>query len=192
NELKVRLRAGRRILDLQNQLYAAQEALRDQAARDPLTGIWNRNAIFDIFRRELARADREGTQIAIVMIDIDHFKNLNDTHGHMAGDAVLREFTRRISTSLRPYDAVGRYGGEEFLVLLPGCDLDAGVRHAERLRNLLCEEAFDTSEGRHRTTCSLGVASTSTTGPKSTDPLIRAADAALYRAKRNGRNRVEA
>ena len=81
--------------------------------------------------------------------------------------------------------------GEEFLVLLPGCDLDAGVRHAERLRILLSEEAFDTSEGTHVTTCSLGVASTSSSSPKSTDPLIRAADAALYRAKRNGRNRVE-
>ena len=79
NELKVRLRAGRRILDLQTQLMSAQEALRDQAARDPLTGIWNRNAIFDIFRRELTRAERERTQLAIVMIDIDHFKNLNDT-----------------------------------------------------------------------------------------------------------------
>ena len=192
NELKVRLRAGRRILDLQTQLMNAQEALRDQAARDPLTGIWNRNAIFDIFRRELTRAERERTQISIVMIDIDHFKNLNDTFGHMAGDAVLREFTQRITASLRPYDAVGRYGGEEFLVLLPGCDLDAGVRHAERLRILLSEEAFDTSEGTHVTTCSLGVASTSSSSPKSTDPLIRAADAALYRAKRNGRNRVEA
>jgi two-component system cell cycle response regulator len=126
------------------------------------------------------------------MIDIDHFKNLNDTYGHMAGDAVLRDFTRRITASLRPYDAVGRYGGEEFLVLLPGCDLDAGIRHAERLRILLSEEPFDTSEGRHSTTCSLGVASTSASGPHSTEPLIRAADAALYRAKRNGRNRVEA
>ncbi len=191
NELKVRLRAGRRILDLQTQLMSAQEALRDQAARDPLTGIWNRNAIFDVFRRERSRAEREGNAIAIVMLDIDHFKNLNDNYGHMAGDAVLREFTRRISTSLRPYDAVGRYGGEEFLVILPGCDLAAGARHAERLRGLLSEEPFDTSEGRHTATCSLGVASTSSSNPGDTDSLIRAADAALYRAKRNGRNRVE-
>jgi len=191
NELKVRLRAGRRILDLQTQLMSAQEALRDQAARDPLTGIWNRNAIFDVFRRERSRAEREGNAIAIVMLDIDHFKNLNDNYGHMAGDAVLREFTRRISTSLRPYDAVGRYGGEEFLVILPGCDLAAGARHAERLRGLLSEEPFDTSEGRHTATCSLGVASTSSSSPGDTDSLIRAADAALYRAKRNGRKRVE-
>src|SRR5262245_24684564 len=134
NELKVRLRAGRRILDLQTQLMNAQEALRDQASRDPLTGIWNRTAIFDAVHRELVRADREGTQLAVVMMDIDHFKQLNDTHGHQAGDAVLREFTRRIAASLRPYDSVGRYGGEEFLVALPGCDQDSAVRHAERLR----------------------------------------------------------
>jgi len=191
NELKVRLRAGRRILDLQTQLMSAQEALRDQAARDPLTGIWNRNALFDVFRRELSRAEREGNQLAIVMLDIDHFKNLNDTHGHMAGDAVLREFTRRITASLRPYDAVGRYGGEEFLVVLPGCTVDAGMRHAERLRGLITGDSFDTSEGRHTVTCSLGVASTSSSNPKDPDSLIRAADAALYRAKRNGRNRVE-
>ena len=191
NELKVRLRAGRRILDLQTQLMSAQEALRDQAARDPLTGIWNRNALFDVFRRELARADREGNQLTIVMLDIDHFKNLNDTHGHMAGDAVLREFTARITASLRPYDAVGRYGGEEFLVVLPGCAVEAGMRHADRLRSLITDLPFDTSEGRHTVTCSLGVASTSSTNPKDPDSLIRAADAALYRAKRNGRNRVE-
>jgi len=191
NELKVRLRAGRRILDLQTQLMSAQEALRDQAARDPLTGIWNRNAVFDIFRRELARAEREGNQLAIVMLDIDHFKHLNDTHGHMAGDAVLREFTNRITASLRPYDAVGRYGGEEFLVVLPGCDLEAAVRHAERLRSLITDEEFDTSEGRHSIACSLGVASTSSVNPKDMDSLLRAADAALYRAKRKGRNRVE-
>jgi diguanylate cyclase (GGDEF)-like protein len=191
NELKVRLRAGRRILDLQTQLMSAQEALRDQAARDPLTGIWNRNAIFDVFRKELARSQREGNQISIVMLDIDHFKNLNDTYGHMAGDAVLRDFTRRITSSLRPYDAAGRYGGEEFLVVLPGCDLEAASRHAERLRMLISGEPFDTSEGRHSATCSLGVASTSGSSPKDTDSLIRAADAALYRAKRNGRNRVE-
>lgn len=191
NELKVRLRAGRRILDLQTQLLAAQEALRDQAARDPLTGIWNRNTIFDIFRRELSRSLRENNSLSIVMLDIDHFKNLNDSYGHLAGDAVLREFTRRITNSLRPYDAVGRYGGEEFLVVLPGCELESAARHAERLRTLMVEAPFDTSEGRHAVTCSLGAASTSVAGLQDMDSLIRAADAALYRAKRNGRDRVE-
>ena len=192
NELKVRLRAGRRILDLQTQLMSAQEALRDQASRDPLTGIWNRNAIFEIFRRELARATREQSPLSIVMLDIDHFKDLNDTHGHMAGDAVLREFTHRITNSLRPYDDVGRYGGEEFLVVLPGCDLESALRHAERLRKLMANEPFDTSEGRHVVTCSLGAASATAAEPRSMDTLIRSADAALYRAKRNGRDRSEA
>jgi two-component system, cell cycle response regulator len=191
NELKVRLRAGRRILDLQQQLMDAQEKLRDLAMRDPLTSIWNRNAIFDAFHRELARGERDGSYVAIVMLDIDLFKNLNDTHGHLAGDSILREFTRRISASLRPYDSVGRYGGEEFLVLLPGCDLDTGVRHAERLRALIAEAPFETPEGHHRITCSLGVVSTSCAVPKDTDTLIRAADTALYKAKHNGRNRVE-
>ncbi len=130
------------------------------------------------------------TKLAIVMLDIDHFGDLNNTHGHMAGDAVLREFTSRIATSLRPYDSVGRYGGEEFLVVLPECDLEGGQRHAERLRALISAETFDTSEGRHAVSCSLGVASTITMELKDTDSLIRAADAALYRAKRNGRNRV--
>ena len=191
NELKVRLRAGRRILDLQSQLISAQDALRDQAARDPLTGIWNRNALFDAFRRELARAEREAKPISIVMADLDHFKNLNDTYGHMAGDAVLRGASRRMSQSIRPYDDIGRYGGEEFLVILPGCDENSGACQAERLRVAVGTEPFDTSEGSIRITCSLGVASTNS--PKATDieDLIRKADAALYRAKHNGRNRVE-
>ncbi|MEO7653106.1 MAG: GGDEF domain-containing protein, partial [Bryobacteraceae bacterium] len=190
-ELKVRLRAGRRILDLQSQLISAQEALRDQAARDPLTGIWNRNALFDAFRRELARAERESKPLSIVMADLDYFKNLNDTYGHMAGDAVLREATRRMSLSIRPYDDIGRYGGEEFLIILPGCDQSSGACQAERLRAAVGSEPFDTSEGSIHITCSLGVASTSTPRPADIEALIRNADAALYRAKHNGRNRVE-
>ena len=191
NELKVRLRAGRRILDLQTQLMNAQEALREQANRDSLTGILNRHAIFETFHRELARAQRESNPLAVVMLDIDHFKTLNDTHGHMAGDAVLREFSRRITSSLRPYDSAGRYGGEEFLVALPGCDLDQAVRHAERLRSLICDQPFNTTEGSHVISCSLGVACTGVAEGNDAEALIRAADNALYRAKRNGRNRVE-
>ena len=169
----------------------AQEALRDQAARDPLTGIWNRNAIFDIFRRELSRAERAGHQLAIHA----RHRSLRGPEQYVrphGRDAVLREFTSRIATSLRPYDSVGRYGGEEFLVVLPECDLDGGKRHAERLRALITDDPFDTSEGRHTVTCSLGVASSLSPDLKDTDSLIRAADAALYRAKRGGRNRVEA
>jgi diguanylate cyclase (GGDEF)-like protein len=191
NELKVRLRAGRRILDLQEQLMAAQEQLRDQASRDPLTGIWNRTAVFEVLRREVARSERESSPLAVAMADLDHFKNLNDTYGHMAGDAVLREATRRMSTCIRSYDAIGRYGGEEFLVVLPGCDEQSAAGRAERLRGAIVNKPFDTSEGRITVTCSLGVASTSNGANGDVESLLRAADAALYRAKANGRNRVE-
>ena len=191
NELKVRLRAGRRILDLQEQLMAAQEQLRDQASRDPLTGIWNRTAVFEVLRREVARSERESSPLAVAMADLDHFKNLNDTYGHMAGDAVLREATRRMSTCIRSYDAIGRYGGEEFLVVLPGCDEQSAAGRAERLRGAIVNKPFDTSEGRITVTCSLGVASTSSGANGDVESLLRAADAALYRAKANGRNRVE-
>ncbi len=191
NELKVRIRAGRRILELQEQLMTTQAALRDQAARDPLTGIWNRSAIFEILQRELTRAQRENAPLAVVMADLDRFKQLNDSNGHMAGDAVLRESVRRMSSSIRNYDAIGRYGGEEFLIVLPGCDESSGANRAEHIRQAVTAEMFDTSEGRLSVTCSLGVASTTGSQSIGTDELIRRADAALYRAKNRGRNRVE-
>ncbi|MBK9169837.1 MAG: diguanylate cyclase [Bryobacterales bacterium] len=191
NELKVRLRAGRRILELQQQLIEAQEALREQASRDALTGIRNRNAIFELLRLELNRAQRESSDLALVMADIDHFKDLNDTFGHLAGDKVLRESVARMVAMIRPYDAIGRYGGEEFLIILPGCDARAGAQRAESLRLAVCREPFDTSEGRMSVTCSMGVTSTAEVGKTDVDALVRAADAALYRAKNNGRNRVE-
>lgn len=191
NELKVRLRAGRRILELQEQLMAAQETLRDQASRDPLTGIWNRRTVFETLARELVRSRREQSPLAVVMADLDHFKELNDTYGHMAGDFVLREATRRMSSNIRPYDGIGRYGGEEFLLVLPGCDTRSGAGRAEQLRHAIVSEPFDTSEGRLSISCSLGVASTADLAEPDTDSLVRAADAALYRAKHKGRNRVE-
>src|SRR5882724_6037532 len=112
HELKVRLRAGTRIIDLERELVRAREDLRDQATRDSLTRIWNRGMILEILDRELARAERERRPVGLVLADLDHFKNVNDTYGHFAGDAVLREFVRRTGSSVRPYDAVGRYGGE--------------------------------------------------------------------------------
>jgi diguanylate cyclase (GGDEF)-like protein len=191
NELKVRLRAGRRILDLQEQLMSAQEALKDQAARDPLTGILNRTAIFQVLEREISRSEREVGPLSVIMVDIDHFKRFNDTYGHLAGDAVLRETVRRMSASIRNYDAIGRYGGEEFLIVLPGCDAESGRGRADRLRQTVANEAFDTSEGRIVVTCSLGVGSMAGGKFATPDDLIRCADNALYRAKGAGRNRVE-
>src|SRR5271154_1947165 len=140
HELKVRLRSGTRIIDLQRELVAAKEELREQATKDFLTRIWNRSSILDILQRELIRGGRENRSVGVVLADLDHFKLVNDTHGHFAGDAVLREFARRMQASMRSYDAIGRYGGEEFLIILPGCDEPCTSRQAERMRAALANE----------------------------------------------------
>ena len=134
NELNVRLRAGTRLVELQGELVATREALREQATKDSLTCVWNRSSILDILDRELARSAREGGPVGVVLLDLDHFKSINDNHGHLAGDAVLQEAAWRMRDSIRPYDAIGRYGGEEFLILLPGCDEESTFGQAERLR----------------------------------------------------------
>src|SRR6476660_5854864 len=140
HELRVRLRSGRRILELQEQLLQAQDALREQATHDGLTGLWNRISILYILQKEAARAAREATPLAVLMADLDYFKQINDTHGHLAGDNVLRESARRLRANIRSYDAIGRYGGEEFLVVLPGCDQPGGLVQAERLRECIDNE----------------------------------------------------
>src|SRR6202044_1359813 len=128
------------IIDLQREVIAAREELRDQATRDFLTRIWNRSAVLDTLQRELSRGRRDNKPVGVVLADLDHFKLVNDTYGHFAGDAVLREFARRMQTSIRPYDAIGRYGGEEFLIILPGCDEQCTSRQAERMRSVLDAE----------------------------------------------------
>ena len=125
------------------------------------------------------------------MADLDHFKNINDSYGHLAGDAVLREVAKRMRSSIRPYDAIGRYGGEEFLILLPGCNIPAAAHVAERLMTSIAGEPIDLAEDKLSITCSLGVASNSETPEADADWFIRAADAALYQAKNTGRDRVE-
>jgi two-component system, cell cycle response regulator len=189
-ELKVRLRAGRRILDLEDELVAAREALRDQAMHDPLTGLWNRYSILDMLRRELARAAREERSVGVVMADIDHFKQINDTFGHLAGDAVLQDAARRLEGALRPYDVVGRYGGEEFLIVLPSSNRALVMQQAERLRSAIGTEPVECGGRGVRVTLSLG-ATTGSGGEERLEDLIQAADQALYLAKGRGRNRVE-
>jgi len=136
-ELKARIRVGQRLLDLEDKLVQAREAMRFKAMHDVLTGVWNRGTVLEALEREVWRARREGNSLGILMVDLDHFKSVNDTYGHLAGDAVLREVTRRMHSEVRPYDAVGRYGGEEFLILLPGCTSAETRQKAERLRNVI-------------------------------------------------------
>ena len=190
-ELKVRLRTGKRILFLMEQLIEAREALRDQATHDRLTGLWNRAGILDILSSELSRSQRQRAPIAIAMGDLDSFKLINDTYGHGTGDEVLRHVSKTMRDSVRRYDSVGRFGGEEFLIVLPGCDRANAMGHAERLRESVSRIIVETPIGSVRPTLSLGVASSDCLNVTEAAGLIEAADAALYRAKRGGRNRVD-
>ena len=190
-ELKVRLRTGKRILYLQEQLIDAREALRDLATHDRLTGLWNRAAIVDLFSNELDRAHRQSAPVAVAMADLDSFKHINDTYGHPTGDEVLRSVSNVLRDSVRRYDSVGRFGGEEFLILLPGCDRSNAIGHAERIRAAIARIAVETPTGIVRPTMSLGVAVFDNHAAPDASALIKAADIALYRAKHGGRNRVE-
>lgn len=191
HELKVRLRAGTRLVDLQAELLSTREALREQATKDSLTRLWNRSSILEILQRELARGQRENTPVGVVLLDLDHFKAINDTYGHFAGDAVLKEAARRMQRTIRQYDSMGRYGGEEFLVIFPGCAEDSTVEKAERLRSYLASEPLLLTETSVTLTASFGATAALPGVENSSESLIRTADDALYRAKKLGRNRVE-
>jgi two-component system, cell cycle response regulator len=190
-ELRARLHVGQRILDLQDKLIAAGEELLFRATHDNLTGISNRGVIMDTMRRERSRQERGGSAFAIVMADIDHFKYVNDTYGHLAGDAVLQEVARCMTNLIRPYDAVGRYGGEEFLIVVPSSDAMGALGLAERIRKGIEATPIVAEGAKIIITASFGVA-VSTPG-QLLDPqeMLRLADDALYRAKANGRNRCE-
>jgi diguanylate cyclase (GGDEF)-like protein len=189
-ELRVRMRAGWRILELQRELLDAREELRVQATHDSLTGLWNRASVLETLDKELARAKREGHPLATLMVDVDHFKMVNDTHGHQAGDAVLREVAHRIRSAIRRYDTLGRYGGEEFLVVLPATDLAGGMVQAERIRQTIAGERVAIGDKFVEVTCSAGVCARPASGAGDAPELIHGADEALYEAKRTGRNRV--
>lgn len=188
-ELKARLAVGMRIVELQRKLVATNEALQFAACHDFLTGLWNRAEIVNFLRRELERARRDRTPVGIVLADVDHFKKVNDRFGHDAGDAVLKEIAHCLSDGLRTYDGVGRYGGEEFLMVIPGCDLEISMRRANQLREMIAKKPILMHGQSSTVTVSMGVAGSELS--TDIDELIHRADVALYEAKNNGRNRVE-
>lgn len=183
-ELQVRIRAGRRISDL-------EQKLRLKASHDALTGIYNRGAVIDILEKEMDRHGRDHQPVAIIFADLDHFKRVNDVYGHLAGDAVLREVSRRVGSVLRPYDSLGRYGGEELLIVLPACDAAGAVEVAERVRAVVAAQPVVTEFGAISSSLSIGVAVARTGSGLSCSSLIHVADNALYQAKEGGRNRIE-
>jgi two-component system, cell cycle response regulator len=191
HELHARLRVGQRILDLQDRLLAADKELRFRATHDLLTGIANRGVALDAIRREHARRAREGGSFAVIIADIDHFKRVNDTLGHLAGDAVLKEVARRMVACVRPYDTVGRYGGEEFLIVAPSVDAAGALALAERVRNGIQATPILMDADAVTITASCGVAVSGPSQPFDPESLLRLADEALYRAKDLGRNRSE-
>ena len=189
-ELEVRLRTGRRILDLQQSLQEALEVQRYQAQHDPLTGILNHGEILKELERELIRADRQGSSLAVIMGDLDHFKKVNDIFGHVAGDAVLVEVAQRMRNDIRLYDAIGRYGGEEFLLVLPGCAIEEAKQIANRILKSTREQPIVFQGNAIAVTISLGLAFNKVGEPTALIEIVQAADSALYQAKQNGRNRL--
>lgn len=169
------------------ELRRAKQEMREFAEHDGLTGLWNHRMIVQRLRQEVDRSGRENVPLSVIMVDLDNFKDVNDTFGHPAGDRVLMEISSTLQSLVRSYDWVGRYGGEEFLVILPGSNFVSGRRRAEQFRKAV-EKAHTTYGGTNiRVTASFGA----TSGfPSTSEAMIEAADAALYRAKSNGRNCV--
>jgi two-component system cell cycle response regulator len=187
-ELRARIEVGRRMVEMQAALVESREALAHQATHDSLTGLLNRRAILDTLNREVSRASRTGGPWAVGMCDIDRFKQINDTYGHLTGDDILRGFARILIETLRPHDSAGRMGGEEFLMIVPIQAQSDSVIPFNRLCTRIAESKIPTRSGVMSITASIGVAS-ARAGSKA-DQMLEAADAALYRAKGEGRNRV--
>jgi len=189
-ELRARLQTGKRIVDLQNQLIHSKKKLEELARQDSLTKLWNRAAIIQLLQEEMDRSRREKKPVATIIIDIDYFKNINDTYGHLVGDTVLLEVTSLMKKKVRSYDRIGRYGGDELLVVLPNCRLNQAQDIAERLRLAVSHKKIKTEMGILDVTLSLGGFSSERQSAISAEDMIKASDSALYQAKRNGRNCV--
>jgi two-component system, cell cycle response regulator len=188
-ELRARLHSGQRIVDMQASLDSRHRELRYRATHDSLTGVWNRSAVLDFANREVGYSIKSKRPLYLALADIDNFKFVNDTYGHAAGDTVLVEVARRMQSALRHYDSLGRYGGEEFIVVMPGINRQRAFAIAERIRMRVADSPYEVAKHRITVTLSIGVATNQ--GFEGIGPLIRAADEALYRAKAGGRNCVE-
>lgn len=190
NELTLRLGPARRIVEIETELLRVKEELKVRATRDALTSLWNRSATMELLVREISRVQREHSPMGLVLVDLDFFKKVNDNFGHLVGDSVLRETAIRMLGTVRPYDSVGRYGGEEFLVILPGCDLEAATVKAEALRHAVADAPMHIGACTVQLTASFGVTSVSGGPAVPPDVVIARADNALYMAKHAGRNCV--
>jgi len=186
-ELQARLQVGQRMLELQTELNDAKTLLTHQALHDPLTGVLNRGAIMDILEKEVAKSEREDKTFCIAMLDLDHFKQINDNYGHLGGDEVLMGFVDRIQNILRPYDHLGRFGGEEFLVLAY-CEGNDGADLFQRLCAAIAKSPFNFQGTMIEATVSIG--GISLENQASSSELLAQADDALYKAKEDGRNQV--
>jgi len=189
DELKARLAAATRILSLQDSLIQARENLLDQATKDGLTGVWNRAALMELFQRELDRASRVKTPTGLLIIDLDHFKAVNDTYGHLTGDLALKETANRLKRAVRSYDVVGRYGGEEFLIVFPDCNREQLCRIAENIRAAVASKPIVVGTVEIPISISIGAIAVGAED-RSARNMIAVADVALYRAKNTGRNRT--
>jgi two-component system chemotaxis response regulator CheY len=191
NELLARVAISKRILQLEASLREARDHERTLARHDSLTGLFNRRAIYEHAEAELARADREDSPISLILLDIDYFKEVNDHHGHLIGDQTLYLIAATISRNKRPFDWFGRWGGEEFLMVLPNTNLQEACQVAERIRASVSEVNLPLPGGRSfRRTISLGVTSAPAMSLSSLDILLQQADSMLLLAKERGRNQI--
>jgi diguanylate cyclase (GGDEF)-like protein len=188
-EALVRERTGQ-LEKEKEQLTEAREALRELASRDPMTGLLNRRAIYDVLTKEMARIRRDGSALTAVMVDLDHFKSVNDTYGHIVGDDVLREIAVRLTDSVRPYDSVSRYGGEEFLLVMPQMEVPDMRERLTAVHNAICLEPIQFASGQIKLTCSFGVCTLFGGQKLTVEQFLDRADRALYDAKHSGRNRI--
>jgi diguanylate cyclase (GGDEF)-like protein len=187
-ELKARISVGMRILRLEDDLVQAREDMRYKATHDVLTTLLSRGTILEMLTRELARTRRENGCTSALILDLDHFKSVNDRYGHLVGDEVLREVSRRMLGRVRAYDFVGRFGGEEFLVVLNNCEAVNALKRAEDIRSAIAESPIETRSGPICITASIGVFSSDEFSSLVVEAVLQRADRALYEAKAAGRN----